>query len=67
MSANLKIDEQRVLVLVQFHGRTKTSGLELGQIAGRNASLLDIEHGTVRRLALYWERERAFTDLGLKE
>jgi len=60
-----EIDERRVLVLVQCGGRTKSSGLELGQIAGRNASVLDIEHGTVRRLALYWDRERAFADLDL--
>jgi ketosteroid isomerase-like protein len=62
-----EIDERHVLVLVQFRGRTKTSGLELGQIAGRNASLLHIEFGTVTRLALYWDRDRAFADLGLKE
>jgi ketosteroid isomerase-like protein len=62
-----EIDERRVLVLVQFRGQTKASGLELGQIASRNASVLDIEHGTVRRLALYWDRDRALTDLGLAE
>ena len=31
-----------------------------GQIAGRNTSLLHIEYGTVRRLALYWDRDGAF-------
>jgi hypothetical protein len=62
-----EIDAQRILVLVQFRGRTKTGGLELGHIAGRNASLLDIEHGTVRRLALCWDRDRALTELDLKE
>ena len=62
-----EIDERHVLVLVQFRGRTKTSGLELGQIAGRSATLLHIEYGTVTRLALYWDRDRAFADLGLEE
>ena len=62
-----EIDDRHVLVLVQFRGRTKTSGLELGQMAGRNASLFHIEYGTVRRLALYWDRDRAFADLGLEE
>lgn len=62
-----EIDERHVLVLVQFRGRTRTSGLELGQLAGRNASLLHIEYGTVTRLALYWDRDRAFADLGLEE
>ena len=61
-----EIDERHVLVLVQFRGRTKTSGLELGQIAGRSATLLHIEYRTVTRLALYWDRDRAFADLGLK-
>jgi ketosteroid isomerase-like protein len=61
-----EVDELRVLVLVQFRGRTKSSGLELGQIAGRNASVLHIEDGTVRRLALYWDRDRALADLGLE-
>ncbi len=61
-----EIDERHVLVLIQFGGRAKTSGLELRQIAGRNASLLHIEYGTVRRLALYWDRDRAFADLGLE-
>ena len=60
------IDERHVLVLVQFRGRTKTSGLELGQIAGRSATLLHIEYGTITRLALYWDRDRAFADLGLE-
>jgi hypothetical protein len=54
-------------VLIQFGGRAKTSGLELGQIAGRNASLLHIEYGTVRRLTLYRDRDRAFADLGIEE
>ena len=62
-----EIDERRVLVLVQFRGRTRTSGLELGQLAGRNASLLDIERGAVSRLTLYWDRDRALADLGLAE
>ena len=62
-----EIDQRHVLVLVQFRGRTKSSGLELGQIAGRNASLLHIEYGTVRRLALYWDRDRALADLGVGE
>jgi hypothetical protein len=62
-----EIDERHVLVLVQFGGRAKTSGLELGRIAGRSASLLHIEYGTVRRLALYWDRDRALADLGIEE
>jgi hypothetical protein len=29
--------------------------------------MFDIEGGLVRRLALYWDRERAFAELGLAE
>ncbi len=61
-----EIDQQRVLVLFQFLGRTKAGGLELGQITGRNATVLVIEHGAVRRLAVYWDRARALADLGLE-
>ena len=61
----LELDEQRVLVLVRFSGRGKTSGLELGQMHTRNASLLELDGNKVRRLVLYWDRDRAFADLGL--
>ena len=60
-----EIDDHRILVLVKFSGRGKTSGLEIGQVQTKNACILDIEDNTVRRLALYWDREQAFADLGL--
>jgi hypothetical protein len=41
--------------------------LELGDVSARNASLLHIEGGLVRRLTLYWDRERAFADLDIQE
>ena len=62
-----EIDERRVLVLVQFSGRGKTSGLEIGRMDTKNACVLDIDGGTVTRLVLYWDRERVFADLGLEE
>jgi len=62
-----EIDSRRVLVLLQFSGHGKASGLELGSLSTRNASVYDIDGGLVRRLALYWDRERAFADLGLEE
>jgi hypothetical protein len=62
-----EIDARRVLVLLRFTGRGRASGLELGSMSTRNASVYDIEGGLVRRLALYWDRERAFADLGLAE
>jgi hypothetical protein len=62
-----EIDARRVLVLLQLSGRGKASGVEIGGVTARNASLFDIEGGLVRRLALYWDRDRALADLGLKE
>ncbi len=62
-----ELDEGRVLVLVRFSGRGRVSGLEIGNMSTRNAAVFDIEGGSVRRLALYWDRERAFADLGLAE
>jgi hypothetical protein len=33
------LDEERVLVLIRYSGRTKTSGLELGPISAGGATL----------------------------
>jgi hypothetical protein len=63
----IEIDATRVLVLVRFTGRGRTSGLEIGNVHTRNAGLLDIGDSAVRRLILYWDRARVFADLGLKE
>jgi hypothetical protein len=41
--------------------------LEIGSMSTRNAAVYHIDGGLVRRLALYWDRERAFADLGLGE
>jgi len=60
-----EIDRRRVPALVKFSGRGKTSGLEIGRVDTNNACLLDIDGGAVTRLALYWDRERLFADLGL--
>ena len=46
-------------------GHGKTSGVELGQVRARAASIFHIRDGKVGRLALYWDRERALADLGL--
>jgi hypothetical protein len=62
-----EIDARRVLVLLRFSGRGRASGLELGSMSTRNAALFDIDGGLVRRLALYWDRKRAFADLGLED
>jgi ketosteroid isomerase-like protein len=60
-----ELDGERVLVLVQYRGRGKASGLELGQMLTKTAGVFHVRGGKITRIVLYWDRERAFTDLGL--
>lgn len=59
-----ELDAERVLVLTHFWALGKASGLEIGQ-ARQGASLFQFRDGKVFRLVLYWDRERALTDLRL--
>ena len=59
------LDDERVLVLMHFSGRGKTSGLEVGHIQIKGANLFHLRDGKVMRLVTYWHRELAFADLGL--
>ena len=61
------LDDERVLVLMHFSGRGKTSGLEVGDIQMKGANLFHVCDGKVTRLVTYWARERAFADIGLSE
>jgi len=61
------LDDERVLVLMHFSGRGKTSGLEVGDIQMKGANVFHVRDGMVTRLVTYWDRERAFADLGLRE
>lgn len=61
-----ELDEERVLVLTHDSGRGKASGLELGEMAPKAAVLFHIRKGKVRRLVIYFDRDRALADLGLK-
>jgi ketosteroid isomerase-like protein len=63
-----ELDSERVLVpLARFHGRGRTSGLDLGQVGTQGAYLFQIDDGKVTRLVGYWSRDRALADLGLAE
>ena len=62
-----ELDQERVLVLSHYSGRGKTSGLEVGQMRTDGATLFHMRDGKVSRFVGYWDRERAFADLGLKE
>jgi ketosteroid isomerase-like protein len=59
------LDDERVLVFIRMSGRGSTSGLELGQMRDMGANLFRLRSGRVTQLALYWDRQRALTDLGL--
>jgi ketosteroid isomerase-like protein len=60
-----ELDDERVLVLLHFSGRGRTSGLEIGQMRTEAANLFHIREGKVTRLVSYFDRERALADLGL--
>jgi ketosteroid isomerase-like protein len=60
-----ELDNGRVLVLVRYGGRGKTSGLELGQMQTKGAAFYHVRDGKVTRLVLYLDRERAFADLAV--
>ncbi len=56
------VDEERVLVLGRLHGREKDTGADVEQF---RANLFRIREGKVVRLIFYWDRGRAFADLGI--
>ena len=60
-----ELDGERLLVLFRHIGRGKTSGLEIGKTGAKGASVVHVRDGKVTRLVHYFERERAFADLGL--
>jgi ketosteroid isomerase-like protein len=62
-----ELDGERVLVLLQLVGRGRASGVQLEEIRAKPANLFHIRSGKVTRLVLYWDRERAFAELGLSE
>ncbi len=60
-----ELDDERVLVLVDWRGRGKTSGLELDQMRAKGADVVHVRGGKVTRLVTYLDRDRALADLGL--
>jgi ketosteroid isomerase-like protein len=59
------LDDERVLVLTRIGGRGKRSGIELEEISSGGAHVFTVRSGSVTRLVRYFDRERAFADLGL--
>jgi ketosteroid isomerase-like protein len=62
-----ELDDERVLVLTPVSGRSKTTGLDLGQMSRKGATLFHIRNGKVTRLVPYFDRDGALADLGLQE
>jgi ketosteroid isomerase-like protein len=61
-----ELDDDRVLVLFHLRGRAKASGVDLGQMHARVATLFQIRDGTVVRLVNYLDVDSALTDLGVE-
>ena len=62
-----ELDGERVLVLFHFSARGKTSGLEIGQIWTKGASLFHLRGGQVTRLVQYFDRAKALEAVGRRE
>jgi ketosteroid isomerase-like protein len=62
-----ELEGGRVLALVQFSGRGRASGLDVGQMQSRGANLFHLRGGKVTRLVTYMDRERALEAVGLRE
>jgi ketosteroid isomerase-like protein len=60
-----ELDDERVLVLAHASGRGRTSGLEVGQMRTKGASLFHVRGGKVTRLVNYFDQDHALVDLGL--
>lgn len=58
-----ELDEKRVFVLSRAVGRFKASGLEPADLRPWAAHLFEVDHGQVRGLVYYFEREHAFAAL----
>jgi ketosteroid isomerase-like protein len=60
-----ELDSERVLVLTSYTGKGRTSGIDVGAVGAKGASLFHIRNGKVARQVYYWDRQRALDDLGL--
>ena len=58
-----ELDAERVLVLFNFTARGKASGLEVGQLGTKGASVFYLAGAKVKRIVQYFDRERALADL----
>jgi hypothetical protein len=57
-----ELDGERVLVLNRASARGKISGLEVGQLWSKGASLVHVRDDNVTRFVFFFDRERALAD-----
>jgi ketosteroid isomerase-like protein len=62
-----QLDCERVLMLDLLSGRGTTSGVELGRMQAKGATLFHIRRGKVTKIVTYWDRDHALADLGLAD
>ena|SRR2546421_197439 len=62
-----ELDDERVFVLLNWSGRGKRSRFDLKQMPWTGTNLFHLRSGSVTRLVLYWDRDRALADLGLEK
>jgi ketosteroid isomerase-like protein len=62
-----ELDDERVLVLIHREGYGRVSGFQVGENLTKGASVFHVRSGKVARLVVYFDRDRALADLGLKE
>src|SRR2546430_3190371 len=60
-----ELDGERVLVLLTASARGRASGLE-AKGGTKGANLVQVREGKVVALTMYWDRDRALAELGLK-
>lgn len=60
-----ELDDERVLALSRAGGHGKASGLDVGQTETKLAHVFHVRGGRVKRLVVYFDRERALADLSL--
>ncbi len=60
-----ELDPGRILVLIHRGGHGRTSRLDVEEMGSMAADLFQIDERKVTRLVNYWDRDRAFADLGL--
>jgi ketosteroid isomerase-like protein len=61
------LDHGRILVLDRRRGRSRTTGVDIGEMRTEGARVFTILDGRVQTLVVYFDRDGALTDLGLAE